>query len=60
MKFIWILLHICSKLLHDANKATGPNNIPRCLSKIAAEVIAPPTLTPISNKSLSTGIYQGD
>ena len=40
----------------NVNKATGPDNIPGRLLKIAAEILSP-SLTVIFNKSLSTGIY---
>ena len=43
----------------NANKATGPDNIPGRLLKIASDVLSP-SLTEIFNKSLSTGSYPDD
>ena len=43
----------------DAGKATGLDNIPCKLLKIAADVVAP-SLTCIFNQSLLTGIYPSD
>ena len=45
-----------SKLLSDLNphKATGPDGVPACILKVAAEEIAP-ALTKIFEKSLETG-----
>ena len=43
----------------NANKATGPDNIPGRLLKIASDILSP-SLTEIFNKSLSTGSYPDD
>ena len=43
----------------SANKATGPDNIPGRLLKIASDILSP-SLTEIFNKSLSTGSYPDD
>ena len=43
----------------NSNKATGPNNIPVRVLKIAAEILSP-SLTAIFNRSLSMGIYPDD
>ena len=43
----------------NANKATGPDNIPGRLLKIASDILAS-SLTEIFNKSLSTGSYPDD
>ena len=43
----------------NSNKATGPDNIPARVLKIAAEILSP-SLTAIFNRSLSMGIYPDD
>ena len=43
----------------NPNKATGPDNIPSRVLKIAAEILSP-SLTAIFNRSLSMGIYPND
>ena len=43
----------------NSNKATGPDNIPGRVLKIAAEFLSP-SLTAIFNRSLSMGIYPDD
>ena len=43
----------------NSNKATGPDNIPVRVLKIAAEILSP-SLTAIFNRSLSMGIYPDD
>jgi hypothetical protein len=43
----------------NSNKATGPDNIPGKVLKIAAEILFP-SLTAIYNRSLSMGIYPDD
>ena len=43
----------------NANKATGPDNIPGRLLKIAADILSP-SLTEMFNRSLSMGIYPND
>ena len=43
----------------NVNKATGPDNIPGRLLKIAADILSP-LLTKIFNRSLSKGIYPSD
>ena len=43
----------------NVNKATGPDNIPGRLLKIAADILSP-SLTEIFNRSLSKGIYPSD
>ena len=43
----------------NANKATGPENIPGRLLKTAADILSP-SLTQIFNRSLSQGIYPAD
>ena len=54
---------ICTvnSLLKSINviKATGPDNIPGSLLKIAADILSP-SLTEIFNRSLSNGIYPSD
>ena len=40
----------------NPNKATGPDNIPNKVLKMAAEILSP-SLTAIFNRSLSMGIY---
>ena len=43
----------------NPNKATGPDNIPNKVLKMAAEILSP-SLTAIFNRSLSMGIYPDD
>ena len=43
----------------NVNKATGPDNIPGRLLKIAADILSP-LLAKIFNRSLSKGIYPSD
>ena len=43
----------------NPNKATGPDNIPNEVLKIAAEILSP-SLSAIFNRSLSMGIYPDD
>ena len=43
----------------NVNKATGPDNIPGRLLKIAADILSP-LLSKIFNRSLSKGIYPSD
>ena len=43
----------------NANKATGPDNIPGRLLKIDADILSP-SLTKMFNRSLSMGIYPND
>ena len=43
----------------NSNKATGPDNIPVRVLRIAAEILSP-SLTAIFNRSLSMGIYPDD
>ena len=43
----------------NPNKATGPDNIPNKVLKMAAEILSP-SLSAIFNRSLSMGIYPDD
>ena len=43
----------------NPNKATGPDNIPNKVLKMAADILAP-SLSAIFNRSLSMGIYPDD
>ena len=43
----------------NTNKATGPDNIPNKVLKMAAEILSP-SLSAIFNRSLSLGIYPDD
>ena len=43
----------------NLNKATGPDNIPNKVLKMAAEILYP-SLSAIFNRSLSMGIYSED
>ena len=43
----------------NPNKATGPDNIPNKILKMAAEILSP-SLSAIFNRSLSMGIYPDD
>ena len=43
----------------NPNKATGPDDIPNKVLKMAAEILSP-SLSAIFNRSLSMGIYPND